>query len=95
VIASGVLLHLPKELCIAGLREIERVLIPEGRAAISMKRGQGQGWRSTEEFPLERWFAYYTPQKFAGLCEQAGLSISSVDITDREDWFVVHAFKKG
>jgi tRNA (uracil-5-)-methyltransferase TRM9 len=95
VIASGVLLHLPKELCTSALREIERVLLPAGRAAISMKHGQGQGWRSTDGFPLKRWFNYYTPQEFAGLCEIVGLSVSRVDIIDREDWFVVHAFKKG
>jgi tRNA (uracil-5-)-methyltransferase TRM9 len=93
VIASGVLLHVPRDSCLAALREIERVLIPDGSAAISMKRGQGEGWRSTEEFPLERWFSYYMPSEFAGLCEKAGLSIGNVAITERRDWFVVIAVK--
>jgi tRNA (uracil-5-)-methyltransferase TRM9 len=93
VIASGVLLHLPRGLCGGALREIERVLIPDGSAAISMKLGQGEGWRSTEEFPLERWFSYYMPSEFAGLCEEAGLSVGSVLITERRDWFVVTAVK--
>lgn len=95
VIASGVVLHLPRDLCKSALIEIERVLIPNGNVAISMKRGRGEGWRSTEEFPLRRWFSYYMPTEFACLCEEAGLSVASVAITKRGDWFVVNAVKLG
>ena len=95
VVASGVLLHLPRDLCMCALGEIERVLIPNGNAAISMKRGRGEGWRSTEDFPLQRWFSYYAPSEFADLCEKVGLSVASVAIKKRGDWFVVNAVKAG
>jgi tRNA (uracil-5-)-methyltransferase TRM9 len=94
VIASGVLLHLPRELCISGLCEIRRVLIPNGYTALSMKYGGGEGWRTTDEFPLKRWFSYYTPAEFARICEAAGLSVVDVAVIDRKDWFVVHAVKR-
>jgi ubiquinone/menaquinone biosynthesis C-methylase UbiE len=56
VIASGVLLHIPKRHCPWALAELRRVLRPEGRVSISMKAGAGEGWRRTADFPMARWF---------------------------------------
>lgn len=91
IIASGVLLHLPGGLCLTALKSMRRVLGVDGRAIISMKSGSGAGWRSTEEFPESRWFVYYPPTEFVGMCRVAGFSEIEMYTPDRKDWFVVEA----
>jgi tRNA (uracil-5-)-methyltransferase TRM9 len=90
-ILSGVLLHLPRRLCPQALAEIRRVLSVGGHVLISMKHGHGEGWRTTNEFPLPRWFTYYDPTEFAQICRDVGLSIRRSWVIDREDWFTIVA----
>jgi tRNA (uracil-5-)-methyltransferase TRM9 len=90
-IVSGVLLHLPRRLCPQALAEIRRVLDVGGQVLISMKHGHGEGWRTTDEFPLPRWFTYYDPTEFALICGDVGLSIRRSWVSDREDWFTLVA----
>jgi SAM-dependent methyltransferase len=90
-IVSGVLLHLPRRLCPQSLAEIRRVLGVGGQVLISMKHGQGEGWRTTDEFPLPRWFTYYDPTEFMQMCRDVGLSIRQSWVSDREDWFTLVA----
>jgi ubiquinone/menaquinone biosynthesis C-methylase UbiE len=88
-IASGVLLHLPRRLCSQALTEISRVLQAGGRAIISMKHGTGEGWRTTADFPLPRWFTFYDPDDFSIMCQQAGMIPQSSWISARKDWFTL------
>ena len=90
-IVSGVLLHLPRRLCPQALAEIRRVLGAGGQVLISMKHGHGEGWRTTDEFPLPRWFTYYDPTEFALMCRDVGLSIRRSWVSDRENWFTLVA----
>jgi tRNA (uracil-5-)-methyltransferase TRM9 len=90
-IVSGVLLHLPRRLCPQALAEIRRVLGAGAQVLISMKHGHGEGWRTTEEFPLPRWFTYYDPTEFTQICRDAGLSIRRSWVSDRKDWFTLVA----
>ncbi|ASW53764.1 bifunctional 2-polyprenyl-6-hydroxyphenol methylase/3-demethylubiquinol 3-O-methyltransferase UbiG [Plantactinospora sp. KBS50] len=87
IIASGVLLHLPKPYTAAALAGVRRALVPGGRALISMKYGGQDGWRATEEFPAARWFTYYEPAEFADACRAAGLRVTQLDRSTRKDWF--------
>lgn len=87
LIVSGVLLHLPKESCQSALEEVGRVLIPAGRALVSMKRGTGEGWRTLPPFPHRRWYALYQPEEFLCLCGRAGLTASMTGFPARGDWF--------
>ncbi|MDG4829322.1 class I SAM-dependent methyltransferase [Solwaraspora sp. WMMD1047] len=87
IIASGVLLHLPKPYTAGALEGIRRVLVPGGRALISMKHGGKDGWRSTDDFPAPRWFTYYEPEEFASACRAAGLRVARLDRSTRKDWF--------
>jgi tRNA (uracil-5-)-methyltransferase TRM9 len=91
VIASGVLLHLPKVYCAEALSEVARVLLPSGAAIISMKRGTFEGWRKSDDFPSARWFSHFEPSEFARLCEAIGLTVWRLDLNDRKDWFTVLA----
>lgn len=95
VIASGVLLHLPKTHVLTALGELQRVLVADGAATISMKYGGIDGWRTSTEFPCPRWFSYYQPEEFADLCRSAGLKVSNVDISKRKDWFTIIAVRSG
>jgi tRNA (uracil-5-)-methyltransferase TRM9 len=87
IIASGVLLHLPKPYTVAALEGIRRILIPGGKALVSMKHGGHDGWRTTDNFPEPRWFTYYEPDDFARVCEQAGLRVTHMEKNPRKDWF--------
>jgi SAM-dependent methyltransferase len=87
IIASGVLVHLPKSRVRKALREIYRILRGGGRGLISMKRGHGEGWHQTEDFPARRWFAFYQPDELTSACVDAGLTVLSVDLSHRRDWF--------
>lgn len=87
VIASGVLLHLPKPYTAAALDGIRRVLIPGGKALISMKHSGQDGWRETADFPAPRWFTYYEPEDFAHVCHAAGLRVIHLEKSARKDWF--------
>ncbi|MEV4497085.1 class I SAM-dependent methyltransferase [Micromonospora arborensis] len=91
IIASGVLLHLPKPYTPAALASIHRTLIPGGRALVSMKHSGQDGWRTTEEFPAPRWFTYYQPEEFAEECRAVGLRVTHMDKSTRKDWFTVMA----
>lgn len=87
IIASGVLLHLPKPYTAAALAGIRRILIPGGKAVVSMKHGGHDGWRTTDDFPEPRWFTYYDPEDFAYVCERAGLRVTHLEKNPRKDWF--------
>jgi len=89
LIASGVLLHLPRRACGQALMEIARVLTADGRAAISMKTGSGEGWRTSPDFPDPRWFSYYLPDEFEAMCIDNGLIPLSTSAGVRGDWFTV------
>ncbi|BCJ62374.1 class I SAM-dependent methyltransferase [Micromonospora endophytica] len=87
IIASGVLLHLPKPYTAAALAGIRRTLMPGGKALVSMKHGGQDGWRSTDDFPAPRWFTYFAPAEFADVCRAVGLRVTQLDKSARKDWF--------
>ena len=91
MVASGVLLHLPPAHLRPALEGIHRVLLAGGQAAISMKHGGPDGWRTSGEFPCPRWFSYYHPDEFADLCREVGLKVLVVELSRRKDWFTVIA----
>lgn len=90
-LASGVFLHIPRRYCGVALTELARVLTRGGLAAISMRSGDGEGWRVTEDVPVPRWLAYYHPDDFAETCAQAGFAVLAVDRGRRTNWFTVTA----
>jgi tRNA (uracil-5-)-methyltransferase TRM9 len=91
VVASGVLLHLPPASVSSALEGIHRVLAAGGRAAISMKHGGRDGWRTSTDFPCPRWFSYHDPEEFADMCREVGLKVLDVVVSGRKDWYTVIA----
>jgi SAM-dependent methyltransferase len=86
--ASGSFLHLPASSFGRALAESARVLMPGGMAAISMKRGNSQGWRRTTRMAGERWFTFVDPESFAATMRSAGFIAVSVAASRRGAWFV-------
>ncbi|GAB3810423.1 class I SAM-dependent methyltransferase [Micromonospora zhanjiangensis] len=93
VIASGVLLHLPRASCLAAIAEIRRATTKGGRASFSMKVGSGAQWSRTAEVPGKRWFTYYAEHEFAVLCVRAGFAVTAAWRSHRADWFTVETIR--
>ncbi|MFE0147196.1 class I SAM-dependent methyltransferase [Nonomuraea sp. NPDC059007] len=86
--ASGSLLHLPLALMGGALAEAYRVLVPGGITVISMRDGEGEGWRNGGSLEGERWFTFVGPQTFTGYMEAAGFSDIRVRFSGRSGWYV-------
>jgi tRNA (uracil-5-)-methyltransferase TRM9 len=93
VLASGVLLHLPRHACEAALREIHAVLRMGGELLASMKQGTTEGWEKGGGVRGERWFTYHNPSTFAEMCRSAGLRILDVRESERRNWFTVRSVR--
>lgn len=74
VLAS--LLHLPREQVPDTLKEFRRVLRPEGVMLLSVKGGQGEGWRQTFNRPgNDRFFTFWPAEELDKELETAGFAI--------------------
>lgn len=86
--ASGSLLHIPSAGMARALAEVNRVLAPAGIAAISMRTGDGEGWRKGGSLDGRRWFTFVDPDAFTGCLEAAGFSDVRVRFAGRAGWFI-------
>lgn len=64
------LLHVPKSQVSQALREIWRVIKPDGILGLGMIEGTIEEYRETEKVPLTRWFSFYTTQEIEELLRQ-------------------------
>lgn len=86
--ASGSLLHLPSARMDQALAEVHRVLVPGGVIRVSMRRGEGEGWKRGGSLVGERWFTFVDPELFAGSLDAAGFSDVRIRFSGRSGWFV-------
>jgi SAM-dependent methyltransferase len=91
--ACASILHVPREYHEQAFHEIYRVLARGGIAAISLKRGEGEGWMNGGRLSFPRWFSMRTPD--AAAREMAGVGFASIQTlpSGRGDWFVIEATK--
>jgi len=68
------LLHVPKVQVPTVLRQMRRVLVPEGMLYLGIQEGSGEGWEVTR-FGVERFFARYALDEIEALLSQAGFSL--------------------
>lgn len=86
--ASGSLLHLPSAGMERALAEVHRVLAPTGIAAISMRIGDGEGWKKGGSLAGRRWFTFVDPEAFTGCLEAAGFADVRIRFAGRAGWFI-------
>lgn len=86
--ACASLLHLPKTDMATALREIHRVLRPDGALFVSLKMGDGEAWTTRGGGP--RFFAYYRPAELDGLLAAAGLRVVDGWDSPAPPWDVNH-----
>jgi SAM-dependent methyltransferase len=91
--ACACVLHIPLRCMGQVFREIHRTLAPGGTAAISMKSGVGEGWRTGGSIPGWRWFTFVQPDDLAQLLVDSGFSAVTTTSSDRRDWYIAEAKK--
>jgi SAM-dependent methyltransferase len=86
--ASASLLHLPAGAIPRALSEVLRTLVSGGVAAVSMRSGGQEGWRSGGSLPGSRWFTLVHPLGFAEAMVTLGFTAVEIRHSGREGWFV-------
>jgi len=77
--AAASLLHVPKAKLPTVLREVVRVLKPEGALFSSWKEGEGESMIPDYTGAQGRFFAFYTKVEISGIMEQAGLKVMEAE----------------
>jgi SAM-dependent methyltransferase len=86
--ACASVLHLPSRDIPRALCNIWRTLVPGGSVALSMRAGEGEGWRSGGTLPGRRWFTFVDPAGFATELAQVGFRDVEIQFVGRRDWFI-------
>lgn len=91
---QAALLHLPKVLAPAALREAWRVLLPEGLLHVSVQRGESEGFESRPYEPQARYYAHYRAEEFVDIVQSAGFVIvEQGEAEARRPWVWIMAKK--
>lgn len=69
------LLHTPKKDLPNALREIQRVLTPDGIFGLGMIAGDSETYRTSPKVPTERLFSFYTYDELATLLDSQGFHV--------------------
>ena len=78
ILASAVMLHFTRPELALVLRKLCQSLAPQGRLAISLKRGEGEAW-STEKLGAPRYFCYWQAAELEAFFGAAGFARWVVD----------------
>lgn len=86
--AAASLLHIPKSMMEQSLKEVRRVLTPDGFFFLCLKEGSGEGFGDSAEDG--RYFAFYRKEEIEELTTRSGFVIheswTSADEAGREPW---------
>lgn len=94
VLADAVLLHFTRDQAAHVIAKVHAALLPGGRFAFTLKRGEGQAW-SLEKLGVPRFFCYWSAPQIQTVLSKAGFA--SIDITENRnqrtgtDWLLIIA----
>lgn len=91
--ASGSLLHTPSSAHPHAFSEIHRVLADGGAVALSLRDGEGEGWRRGERMARDRWFTLRHPDHVVPELTSAGFGLVRWAYCGRRNWFIVEAVR--
>lgn len=89
---SSAFLHIPKAQAPDALRELRRVLTPDGMFFLSTLGGDGEGWEENEFAGVERFFVRHSLEEMKLLLAQAGFAIVECywdEVDERHVWLNV------
>ncbi len=92
------LLHLPKVDIVGALREIRRVLVPDGGLVLGLQVGSEEGWEeSPYDTAVQRYFARYQPEEIAALLTATGFYVRQRGETQerQKHWVQCFAMRTG
>ena len=84
ILADAVLLHLTPEQTKRALKKIRQALESNGRFALTLKEGKGDGW-TDRKIGLPRYFAYWTEEAIRQALQEAGFTRVEIFISGPED----------
>jgi SAM-dependent methyltransferase len=84
ILADAVLLHLKPEQTKRALKKIRQALSTDGRFALTLKEGEGDGW-TDRKIDLPRYFAYWTEEAIRHALQEAGFTKVDIFVSGPED----------
>ena len=73
------LLHLPKDHAPIALREVHRVMKPNGMFVLSIQKGDTEGWETGYGYSVERYFARYQISEMEQMLSENGFCVSGIE----------------
>lgn len=92
------LLHLPRREAPDALREMRRVLVPDGILFLGIQEGAGEGWETAPyDVPVDRFFARYQMEEATAMVSRAGFVVLACHRTaaGSRHWLQILARKTG
>lgn len=91
--ANASLHHVPKRSLPPILKNIHRVLKPNGCFFLRVKHGDFDGMREAQKYgkTVRRHFSYYLTEEMEKLLRAAGFSVEKVQTTTKDEWLDVFA----
>ncbi len=83
VLAIASLLHIPKKEIKEVIQSIIKLLKSNGVGLITMRKGEGEGWR--EKSASKRYFAFYQIEEFKKILEESNLAVLDIGETKEPD----------
>lgn len=90
------LLHLPKDQAPNALREIYRVMKPNGMLVLSIQEGDTEGWEEGYAFGVERYFARYQVAEMKKMLSENGFLVSDIEASpgNNRSWLAFVCLRK-